>query len=260
MLNITNNIKFENENLPFALNIIQTIQQLNLINDNIVIVYNKNSQHFKTMHNFINMFNFFSNNNTNVYVVDNINDFKLIPQINEQQIILINIECLMYNNYHKSSLNNFILLKNDMEFEFDILSTLISNQYERVDTVRMPFEFACRGEILDISLSESNCYRIIFENTIHNISLFDIQTQLSIQDIHRSIYIPINLNANNETKDERTLFDIVNINSLFIDSSVLNIVNQEFLYNNMIKNNTNALPHKDLCDKINLCRQIYTIF
>ena len=79
----------------------------------------------------------------------------------------------------KSSL---LSLVKGQEISFDeIVSTLGSENFERVDFVSAPGQFAIRGSIVDLfSFSNNEPYRISFwGNEIESISVFDCNTQIS---------------------------------------------------------------------------------
>src|SRR5690606_19741622 len=77
----------------------------------------------------------------------------------------------------------------DIEF---INEFLIEYDFERVDFVYEPGQFAIRGGIVDIfSFSNDLPYRIeFFGNTIESIRTFDIENQLSVTKIHTITILP----------------------------------------------------------------------
>ncbi|MDD5962544.1 MAG: transcription-repair coupling factor [bacterium] len=66
-----------------------------------------------------------------------------------------------------------------------VIETLLENKFSRVDFVSQPGEFAVRGSIIDLfSYSNNLPYRLdFFGNEVESIKLFDINTQLSTEQV-----------------------------------------------------------------------------
>lgn len=96
-------------------------------------------------------------------------------------------------------INRNELVKNTLEITQDtqvniefINEFLIEYDFERVDFVYEPGQFAIRGGIVDIfSFSNDRPYRIeFFGDTIESIRTFDIESQLSVSKIHTVTILP----------------------------------------------------------------------
>ncbi|MBR6177105.1 MAG: transcription-repair coupling factor [Bacteroidales bacterium] len=89
----------------------------------------------------------------------------------------------------KNTLELYQGLKVDTEFITEVLE---SYQFQQVDFVFQPGQFALRGSIIDIfSYSNDNPYRIdFFGDQIDSIRTFDIIDQLSINKVERITIIP----------------------------------------------------------------------
>ena len=74
----------------------------------------------------------------------------------------------------------------------DIIESLFSKGFERVDFVSSPGQFAVRGGIIDIfSYSYNNPYRIgFFGDEIESINVFDCNTQLSVAKVDEAEIFP----------------------------------------------------------------------
>ena len=89
-----------------------------------------------------------------------------------------------------------VLLKKGQEISHDAIIALLGERnYERVDFVSAPGQFAVRGSIIDFfSYSNNEAYRVSFwGDEIENIHIFDCNTQLS----------------KNETEEARIISDII---------------------------------------------------
>ena len=97
-----------------------------------------------------------------------------------------------------------------------IVETMFENGFEKVDFVAEPGQFAIRGAIVDIfSYSYNDPFRIsFFGDEIDSISVFDCNTQLSKEKIHKAqIYPDITL-----SEDESGL---VNISDILPDDALI---------------------------------------
>ena len=88
---------------------------------------------------------------------------------------------------------NTLTLKRGEHLSLDILNeTLFEYQFQRVDFVSEPGEFSVRGGIVDVfSFSNDTPYRIeFFSDVVESIRTFDVETQLSLQQVSSVVIIP----------------------------------------------------------------------
>ena len=88
---------------------------------------------------------------------------------------------------------NTLTLKRGERLSLDVLNeTLFEYQFQRVDFVSEPGEFSVRGGIVDVfSFSNDTPYRIeFFSDTIESIRTFDVESQLSLQQVPSVVIIP----------------------------------------------------------------------
>ena len=102
---------------------------------------------------------------------------------------------------------NTLTLKRGEHLSLDTLNeTLFEYQFQRVDFVSEPGEFSVRGGIVDVfSFSNDTPYRIeFFSDVVESIRTFDVETQLSLQQVSSAVIIP---NIENKVAGEqRTSF------------------------------------------------------
>ena len=106
------------------------------------------------------------------------------------------------------------LTKNE-EVPFDrIKEILLEDNFERVDYVEQPGQFAIRGSIIDIfSYSNDKPYRLdFFGDTLESIKIFDIETQRSTSeidsfDVFPNIYSTLLGDASLKSSDDISIFD-----------------------------------------------------
>ena len=108
---------------------------------------------------------------------------KIIENKGELLIIVSYPEALEENIPQIEDIKNSLLtieLGNNISYDF-IKESLFNNNFEKVDFVSNPGQFAIRGGIIDIfSYSDNNPYRIsFFGDEIESINIFDTNTQLS---------------------------------------------------------------------------------
>lgn len=110
----------------------------------------------------------------------------LLNQSQKQQLIVSYPEALFEKVTTRKTLvkNTFVITKGeklDSEFLHEFLEDC---QFERVDFVAEPGQYAIRGGILDVfSYSNDNPYRIeFFDDEVESIRSFDVLTQLSITE------------------------------------------------------------------------------
>mgnify|MGYP000040954435 FL=1 len=88
---------------------------------------------------------------------------------------------------------NTLTLKRGEHLSLDTLNeTLFDYQFQRVDFVSEPGEFSVRGGIVDVfSFSNDTPYRIeFFSDVVESIRTFDVETQLSLQQVSSVVIIP----------------------------------------------------------------------
>ena len=88
---------------------------------------------------------------------------------------------------------NTLTLKRGEHLSLDTLNeTLFEYQFQRVDFVSEPGEFSVRGGIVDVfSFSNDTPYRIeFFSDLVESIRTFDVETQLSLQQVSSVVIIP----------------------------------------------------------------------
>lgn len=109
------------------------------------------------------------------------------------------------NNRALSNLLLKISVNDSLTHEF-IKETLVSYNFERVDFVSEPGQYAVRGGIIDLfSFSNDKPYRIdFFGNSIESIKEFDINTQRSVAEL-QSIEIFPNIYENGELDETEKL-------------------------------------------------------
>ena len=88
---------------------------------------------------------------------------------------------------------NTLTLKRGEHLSLDTLNeTLFEYQFQRVDFISEPGEFSVRGGIVDVfSFSNDTPYRIeFFSDVVESIRTFDVETQLSLQQVSSVVIIP----------------------------------------------------------------------
>ncbi|HBJ77058.1 MAG TPA: transcription-repair coupling factor, partial [Porphyromonadaceae bacterium] len=115
------------------------------------------------------------------------------------------------DNLSKNTLKLNVGEEVDMSFVIDVL---LFYTFERVDYVYEPGQFAVRGGIIDVfSYANEYPYRINFErNRVESIRTFEIETQLSKQNVKCVVIIP---NLNKEEKEGIPFLDYLPKNTIF---------------------------------------------
>jgi transcription-repair coupling factor (superfamily II helicase) len=131
---------------------------------------------------------------------------EVLNRINSQKkpaLILTYPEALFEKVVTKAELNkNTLKLVVGQELSLDFINELLFElQFERVDFVSEPGEFAVRGGIIDVfSFANHEPYRIsFFGDEVESIRTFDVETQLSINKINKLRILP---NVENKTLEE----------------------------------------------------------
>lgn len=107
--------------------------------------------------------------------------------------------------------NNTLEITQSSNLDISFLAEFLSEyDFERVDFVYEPGQFAIRGGIVDIfSYSNDLPYRIeFFGNEIERIRTFDIESQLSVHDIHTVVIVP-NVQAKFLTANNISLLEYI---------------------------------------------------
>lgn len=111
----------------------------------------------------------------------------------------------------------------------NIITSLFESGFERVDFVAEPGQFAIRGAIVDIfSYSYNNPFRIsFFGDEIDSINIFDCNTQLSKEKVHKAEIYP-DLTGSDDRDSSVSVIDILPDDALvWLDSSDM-YKNKEF--------------------------------
>ncbi|MCQ2144156.1 MAG: transcription-repair coupling factor [Bacteroidales bacterium] len=115
----------------------------------------------------------------------------------------------------------FSLRKGDEISHQELEETLFNAGFENVDFVSEPGQFTLRGGVVDIfSYSLNNPYRFsLFGDEIDDISIFNCNTQLSIEKVDKADIYP-DLAIDPSQEDGISIFDIIPSSSLlWLDSS-----------------------------------------
>jgi len=136
---------------------------------------------------------------------------EVLNRINSRRkpaIIVTYSDALFEQVITKSELNSHTLKVNTGdEFSLDFINeVLFEYNFEKVDFVSQPGEFAVRGGIIDVfSFSYEVPYRVeFFGDEIDSIRTFDVETQLSLEPVKRFSIIP-NV-ANKKLEEKRQSF------------------------------------------------------
>lgn len=111
---------------------------------------------------------------------------------------------------------NTLEIRQDTQLNIDFINEfLIEYDFERVDFVYEPGQFAIRGGIVDIfSFSNDHPYRIeFFGDTIESIRTFDIESQLSVSKINHVTILP-NVQAKFLTESNISLLEYIDEDSV----------------------------------------------
>src|SRR5690606_12444143 len=112
--------------------------------------------------------------------------------------------------------NNTLVIQQDTQLGIDFINEfLIEYDFERVDFVYEPGQFAIRGGIVDIfSFSNDLPYRVeLFGDTVESIRTFDIESQLSVTKIHSVAILP-NVQARFLTESNISLLEYIDEESI----------------------------------------------
>ncbi len=113
--------------------------------------------------------------------------------------------------------NNTLIIQQDTKLGIDFINEfLIEYDFNRVDFVYEPGQFAIRGGIVDIfSFSNDLPYRVeLFGDTVESIRTFDIESQLSVTKIHSVTVLP-NVQARFLTESNISLLEYIDEDAIF---------------------------------------------
>ncbi len=132
---------------------------------------------------------------------------------------------------------NLMKLKTGEEVSLDFISDLLFEfEFEHVQFVAEPGQFAIRGGIIDVfSFSNEHPYRIeFFGDEVESIRTFDPATQLSVQQLNRITLLP-NVQSRDLVEDRVDFIDYIPSSTIFWFESV------EFTIDSITKEYKNAL-------------------
>ena len=128
---------------------------------------------------------------------------------------------------------NLMKLRVGEEVSLDFISDLLFElEFEHVDFVAEPGQFAIRGGIIDVfSFSNEHPYRIeFFGDEVESIRTFDPSTQLSIQQLNRITLLP-NVQSRLLVENRVTFFDYIPSSTLLWFENIeltLDSINKEY--------------------------------
>jgi transcription-repair coupling factor (superfamily II helicase) len=165
-----------------------------------------------------------------------------IKQAKNPQIVLASFQSLLENVINPDKIESSITswsLRDNIIFD-DLPNKLSKIGYERQNIVVDKGQFAVRGGILDIFVSNAiTPYRIeFFDNKIESIRSFDPNTQKSIEKINKILICPANENIEKDKK--ATLLDYLEDNYLVIFDDVVAIEDEFIAINKLIKTSPNS--------------------
>ena len=134
---------------------------------------------------------------------------------------------------HQTLKNKSLKIEKGQEIYLESLNEFLFDQdFEKVDFVSDPGDFSIRGGIVDIfSFSYQYPYRIEFNgNKIESIRSFDVNTQLSIQNLENIVLVP-NISKISTTKNTQSILKLFPKNTSVICDDLDGIIHQlEKLY------------------------------
>lgn len=137
--------------------------------------------------------------------------------------------------------NTLHLVKNEEVLFDSIKEFLIENNFERVDYVEQPGQFAIRGSIIDLfSYSNDKPYRLdFFGDTIESIKIFDINTQRSVNEIDSLDILPDSFSGNHNSHELSQIDSDISIFELLQSDSCI-------IWNNSFENLYSFLGNKKI--------------
>ena len=153
-------------------------------------------------------------------------------------IVVTYPEALAEKVVSKTFLNkNMLKLHKGEEVSLDFLSDLLLDfQFETVDFVAEPGQFAIRGGILDVfSYSNDHPYRIeFFGDEVASIRTFDPATQLSVQQLNRISLLP-------NVQDRKLKEDRISFPDYIPAKTVWWVAGVDFVHNRIVQEYEKAL-------------------
>lgn len=155
-------------------------------------------------------------NSNNVSIANSVSRTSVLEKISQSNnclLIVTHPEALAEKVVSKKAFNEntLILHKNEKVTLNFIEEVLTSYNFERTDFVFQPGQYALRGSIIDIfSFSQEFPFRVDFiGDEVNNIRSFDIETQISVNEVDNIAIIP-DLHTKNEISAESSFFSFFN--------------------------------------------------
>lgn len=209
----------------------------NHINQNIIIIDTN-----QKIGRYFGLMNFIIQKETHEVILFDSQNVKSIFDIyfnNKRKIILSNDEIFHFTIPQINDITKYItIIKIGKSINTYFPDLLSKYGYLRTETVRVYGEFAVRGEIVDIGISQENGIRIhLFDDVIESISQFNFINQISEKSINQYNILPINFESL-IFKDlpKNTLINVLQTTTIIIDYNTL-----EENFHNI--NNTNVINH-----------------
>lgn len=152
---------------------------------------------------------------------------------------------------------NSLLIHKEEKISIDFIQeVLYSYNFEQVDFVYEPGQFAVRGSIVDVfSYSSERPYRIdFFGDEVESIRDFDIETQLSKKEYKKIDFLP-NLQGIEQSESKQHIFDFLS-KELTIWSTNLNYFYERISH---IYDNTKISTETNEGEEIELNKNLYII-
>ncbi len=161
---------------------------------------------------------------------------------NNYKIIITYPEAICEKIIDKNYYNNAVFTLNvNEQIDLDFFDQILEEfQFELVDFVYKPGQYAKRGAIIDVfSYDTENPYRIEFRNdNVASLRIFDIETQTSINEVP-SITICPNFIVNYQQHLSNSLFDyiessytILTKDTAFYEAQINQFINDRFIHHN----------------------------
>lgn len=159
---------------------------------------------------------------------------------NNFKIIITYPEAICEKIIDKNYYNNAVFTLNvNEQIDLDFFDQILEEfQFELVDFVYKPGQYAKRGAIIDVfSYDTENPYRIEFRNdNVASLRIFDIETQTSINEV-QSITICPNFIVNYQQHLSNSLFDyiessytILTKDTAFYEAQINQFINDRFIH------------------------------
>lgn len=160
----------------------------------------------------------------------------------------------------KALKNSTLPIKQNEEIDIEFVEEILSNyQFEWVDFVYRPGQYARRGGIIDVfSYSAENPFRIEFRgDRIASMRTFDYETQNSINELDY-IQITPNLSENYQQDLNGYVLDyfsqqpyIFSLDSVLFEQQIKQFQTDRFIHDDEEKSQIPSFSHKELLEKLN---------